>query len=73
MIVDGCTGNANMANVYSLNSTAARLWIAMENRDFDVNLLADILCDSYDVDRARAEADATALVGKWQAYGFLLP
>lgn len=72
MIVDRCADNSNLTNVYSLNEVAGELWLAMENQDFTIADLADWLCDNYEVDRSRAEADAAALVEKWRTYGLLL-
>lgn len=73
MIVDTDADNANLANVYSLNAVAGRLWLEAEDRDFSISGLADVLCDNYIVDRERAESDVRMLVEKWKLFGFLLP
>lgn len=71
MIVDGCTGQSNLANVYSLNETAARLWVEFSDADFTKRDLVEYLCAHYDVAIERAEADVSSLLEKWSLYGFI--
>ncbi len=72
MIVDRCADNTNLANVYSLNSTAGKLWIEVADKDFTADDLTLILCRDYEVDKDRAAADVLALLGKWRDAGFIL-
>ena len=72
MIVGDCADNSDIANVYTLNSTAGQLWLRVRDMDFSAGMLADILCSEYAVERERALSDAVALVGKWREYGFLI-
>lgn len=73
MIVDRCESNANLANVYSLNDVAGKLWLEVIDRDFTPDDLTAILCRDYEVDPRRAAADVETLLGKWTASGFILP
>lgn len=72
MIVDRCADNTNLANVYSLNSAAGKLWIEAADKDFTADDLTQILCRDYEVDKDRAAADVLALLGKWRDAGFIL-
>ncbi len=72
MIVDRCADNTNLANVYSLNSAAGKLWIEVADKDFTADDLTQILCRDYEVDKDRAAADVLALLGKWRDAGFIL-
>lgn len=73
MIVDTDADNANLAQVYTLNSVAGWLWLRVEGCDFSISSLADLLCEEYDVERERALADAAHLVESWRKYGFIIP
>lgn len=54
----------NFNKIISLNSTAAYIWNEIEGRDFDADMVADLLLAKYDVEKERAISDATALVQK---------
>jgi hypothetical protein len=54
----------NFNKIISLNSTAAYIWKEIEGRDFDADMVADLLLAKYDVEKERAISDATALVQK---------
>lgn len=54
----------NFNKIISLNSTAAYIWKEIEGRDFDADMVADLLLAKYDVEMERAISDATALVQK---------
>ena len=49
----------------SMNATAAFLWEAVEGKEFDTNIMVQLLLDEYDVDRETAEKDVTALLQIW--------
>ena len=38
MLVDVCSDNINLTNVYTLNETAAFLWDSLADTDFNVSL-----------------------------------
>lgn len=72
MIVDSCSGVANIANVYVLNDTAAWLWERLEGRDFSAADIVALLCDRYDVTPERAAADTDRLLSLWQTHHLIL-
>lgn len=71
MVVRHDARTVDLANVYTLNETAAWLWNIAAEADFTVSSLAEALCSRYDVEPARAEADAQKLISQWQANGLL--
>ena len=50
--------NVDFSKMISLNESAAYLWKAVEEKEFDAPLLADLLQQEYEVDAATALADA---------------
>ena len=49
----------------SMNATAAFLWEAVEGKEFDAEIMVQLLLDEYDVDRETAEKDVKALIQTW--------
>ncbi len=49
----------------SFNSTAAYLWQEVENKEFDIQLLAELLIKKYSIDADTAFADATDIANEW--------
>lgn len=62
VIVEPDKGIVNMANVFTLNETAAWLWKQLEGQTFTIHAVAELLLQQYDVDREKAIADAKELV-----------
>lgn len=57
----------NFGRLLCLNDTAAWLWQEASNMgDFTIDMLADALCEEYDVTKEQALDDVTAIVTKWQ-------
>lgn len=55
---------ANMVNfskIIRLNNSAALVWKAVQGKEFTEDDIANILCESYEIDRATALADAKTL------------
>lgn len=71
VIVKACDGNVNMSNVYSLNLTAAELWTQLEDGNSTAEGLADWLCDSYKIDKAKALQDVERQLAEWQEFGLV--
>ncbi len=71
MVVRHDCRTTDLANVYSLNETAAWLWNVAATTDFTVRSLAEALCSRYEVDAERAEADAQKIVEQWQSHGLI--
>lgn len=72
MIVDVCTDRSNMTNVFYMNRTAAMLWQKAENADFTSEQCVEWLCENYEVDAERAEADVRRLLDCWRKFGLVL-
>ncbi len=58
VIVSVGTLNVNFTKVISLNSTSVWLWEQLAGKEFDAELVADLLMDNYDIDRDTAIADS---------------
>lgn len=59
MIVDPGTGTVDIADVYTLNETAAWLWKQLENEDsFTLDIVVSLLVKNYEVGWDRALDDA---------------
>lgn len=71
MVVRHDAHAVDLANVYTLNETAAWLWNIAAEADFTATTLAEALCSRYDVEPARAEADVQQLISQWQANGLI--
>ena len=54
----------NFNKIISLNGTAVYIWKEIEGKDFDSEMVANLLLDRYDVDAETATSDAVALVQK---------
>ena len=61
----------NFNKMISLNSSAAYLWEAVEEKEFSVQTLSDLLTDKYDVDEKTAANDARELAAKWIEAGIV--
>lgn len=72
MIVDPGQGMIDMSKVYTLNETAAVLWKKLQDRDFTLHDVVDVLLDYYDVNVSRAEADAQCLIKSFSEEGLLI-
>ena len=61
--------NIDFSKIISLNESAAYLWRAVEGKDFDAPMLAQLLTEEYDVDEATALRDAEKVMSKWREAG----
>ena len=72
VIVGEGLGAIDFGKLVSLNDTAAWIWEkAGELGEFDVQSLADALCEAYEVDDATALADVEALLKQWKELGIV--
>ena len=55
----------NFNKLISLNSTAAFLWKALENKEFTVEDMAQLLVDEYGIDMELALTDSASLIKAW--------
>lgn len=71
VIVDPSQDVVDMSRVFTLNETAAFIWRALEEKEFDKELIAEILLDQYDVDYDQALEDADILINEFTKEGLL--
>ena len=72
MIVDTCVDNANLTNVYRLNSTAGWLWENLSGREFAEVDIVNLIIGTYDVEMKTAQEDVAQLLENWKRYNFIL-
>lgn len=61
--------NIDFSRIISLNESAALLWEAVKDKEFDAQTLADKLCEEYEVDVDTALADAQTILKQWADAG----
>lgn len=72
VIVGEGLGAVDFGKLVSLNGTAAWIWNkAGELGEFDVDSMADALCEEYEVSRETAVADVKALLDQWIELGII--
>lgn len=64
-------GQVNFSKLITLNSTAAFLWKAVEGKDFDALVLAELLVKEYGIDMELAQKDAESLIAQWVEIGLV--
>lgn len=62
----------NFNNIISLNEAAAYLWQAVQNKEFDVETLTQLLLAEYEVEEDIARKDAQATIDDWQKIGIVV-
>lgn len=70
ILVDTCTDDG-IAQVYSMNETAAMLWQKMCEGDFSTRDLAVWICEHYDIEQEVVYADIIRQIEEWKNYGLL--
>ena len=63
VIMQGAMGS-DMTRIISLNNSSLLLWNALQDKEFEVTDVANILVENYGIDLATAERDAKAWVEK---------
>lgn len=71
ILVEACEEHILMTDVFSMNRTAAALWMRMSEGDFTPEELAAWLCERYDVPPETALEDVRKQLDEWQRYGLL--
>lgn len=62
VIIEPDKGVVDMANVFTLNETAAWLWKQLESKTFSTDVVAELLLQQYNIDVDKADGDAKQLV-----------
>lgn len=60
---------ADFTQMVSMNASSAYLWDAVEGKDFDLAMLADLLVEAYDITKEQAEHDAAVVMDDWKRIG----
>jgi hypothetical protein len=69
--------NIDFTNIISMNESSALLWRSVQDKEFTVDDLADILVENYMIDentpldRERALKDSQAMLDKWIEAGIV--
>lgn len=63
--------NINFSQVITLNESAADVWKAVVEKDFEIEDMVKVLTDEYEVDEATARKDAEALIEEWKKIGLV--
>lgn len=61
----------NFNKIISLNSSAAYLWEAVQDKEFSVEDLAQLLIDEYGIDRELALKDSASIAQAWIEAGIV--
>ena len=61
----------NFNKIINLNSTAAFLWDELKDKDFDSEMMANLLTGKYEVSYETALADSKKLIEDWKSAGLL--
>ena len=70
VIMQGKAGS-DMTRIISLNDSSLLLWNELQGKEFEVEDVAKILVDAYEIDAEIAERDAKAWVEKLQECGLI--
>lgn len=72
VIIGEGLGAIDFGKLLSLNESAAWLWKqAKEMETFDVDSLAERLCEEYDVSLEDARKDVAEIIQEWQQIGVI--
>lgn len=63
--------NIDYCNIINMNESAAYLWEAVQDTDFDADTLANLLTKEYEIDKDTALADSKMLISKWMEVGIV--
>ena len=63
--------NIDYCNIINMNESAAYLWEAVQDKDFDADTLANMLTEEYEIDKDTALADSKMLISKWMEVGIV--
>lgn len=70
-MVDPSQGMVDLSKVHTLNETAAWLWEQLVGKEVNVEQIAALLFERYDVSQEKAVEDAEALIQEFEKAGLL--
>jgi len=62
---------SDVNRLISMNESAAFLWKAIEDKDFDADTLINLLMEEYGITHEVAEKDVTPLLQTWKQAGII--
>ena len=71
LVADGFEA-IDFSRMISMNESAAFLWEQVEDKDFDAEMLTNLLTENYDIDRETAQNDVAAMLKSWSAAGIII-
>ena len=71
MIVAESVDMIDFDKIVSLNSSAAYIWAALPDSDFNIHTIVDLLLRRYDVEQDIAQKDAEELIHIWLKAGII--
>lgn len=71
IIVQPDEGVADLSKVFSLNDTAAYIWESVQDKEFDLDYIKNLLTDRFDVDDTTAFADGERLIELFKSQNLL--
>ena len=71
ILVDEESNLTDFNRMISLNASAALLWEAVQDKEFDEAAMVDLLMDNYNITREVAERDIVALIQNWREAGIM--
>ena len=63
--------NIDFSNIISMNESSAYLWQKVQDKDFSVDDMAQLLMEEYEVDEATAKKDVEVLADQWRQAGII--
>lgn len=66
ILVDEGSNLTDFNRMISLNASAALLWEAVQDKEFDAETLINLLIEEYDINREVAEKDVASLLETWK-------
>ena len=64
-------GQVNFNKLITLNESAAFLWRSVEGKDFDAEVVAQLLMDEYGIGSELAHKDAEQILAQWFEVGLV--
>jgi len=73
IIVDPNQGVVDMSKVFTLNDSAAWLWESLIGKEFEINVIIELLVAQYGITVAQAAHDAKKLIELFEQNDLLAP
>lgn len=71
IIVDPSQDMVDMSKVFTLNESAAFIWNELQDIDFTVDDIVNLLIENYEVSAVQAKADAQNLIHSFEKQGLV--